>query len=336
MVIFTLISEIFRWLKFFKFSRRLASGIVAFYLLGLTVIGEAHGDPYLSLEFACEDVSHYYASIDHKEGKDLMKELNSIISSHKSLSYKEVWKALKLLDAADDENPEASSDVIEIYSLRVVPKLLAGKPEGWNREHLWPRSYGLNDGPSLTDLHNIRPADVNVNSSRGNKYYGECLATSTNCLKPANKEAAYDTEADKKIWAPPVQVRGDIARAIMYMATCYGFNQSDGSPNLRLSDSPSAENKEMGLLSTLLKWNELDPPSRTEQLRNNRVCRLYQHNRNPFVDHPEYANLIWKQAVPSRQKIYTPLKAWINELYYHKKVKDKNEGINWKLGSKKR
>lgn len=28
-------------------------------------------------------------------------------------------------------------------------------------EHLWPRSYGLRDGPSLTDLHNIRPADVN-------------------------------------------------------------------------------------------------------------------------------------------------------------------------------
>jgi hypothetical protein len=76
-----------------------------------------------------------------------------------------------------------------------VPKLLAGKPDGWNSglhflifplftcqdmvdalpffisqkicafycagEHLWPRSYGLIDGPSLTDLHNIRPADVN-------------------------------------------------------------------------------------------------------------------------------------------------------------------------------
>ena len=28
-------------------------------------------------------------------------------------------------------------------------------------EHLWPRSYGLTYGPSLTDIHNIRPADVN-------------------------------------------------------------------------------------------------------------------------------------------------------------------------------
>ena len=52
----------------------------------------------------------------------------------------------------------------------------------------------------------------------------------------------------------------------------------------------------MGLLSTLLKWNEVDPPSREEKLRNERICKLYQHNRNPFIDHPEYANLTWKQA----------------------------------------
>lgn len=82
----------------------------------------------------------------------------------------------------------------------------------------------------------------------------------------------------------------------------------------------------MGLLSTLLKWNELDPPSRAEQLRNDRVCRLYQHNRNPFVDHPEYANLIWKQAIPSCQKMFPlSIKAWINEFHYNNKGRDQNE-----------
>lgn len=79
---------------------------------------------------------------------------------------------------------------IEIYSLRTVPKALAGKAQGWNSEwltiiarislcffflvdgkklkhfflvgeHLWPRSYGLTKAPSLTDLHNIHPADAN-------------------------------------------------------------------------------------------------------------------------------------------------------------------------------
>lgn len=69
---------------------------------------------------------------------------------------------MKFLDAADSSNPEVSSDIIEIYTQRAVSKTLAAKPEGWNREHLWPRSYGLIHGhPEFTDLHNLRPADVN-------------------------------------------------------------------------------------------------------------------------------------------------------------------------------
>ncbi|XP_058113673.1 uncharacterized protein LOC131256700 isoform X5 [Magnolia sinica] len=209
--------------------------------------------------------------------------------------------------------------------------LMTRKPlQMW--EHLWPRSYGLTDGPSLTDLHNIRPADVNVNSSRGNKYYGECASYSKDCLKPASNEAASDTETDKKRWAPPLQVRGDIARSLMYMSVRYGFSQPSGSPNLQLSDSPSIERREMGLLSALLRWNELDPPSRAEQLRNDRICRLYQHNRNPFVDHPEFANLIWKHAIPSSLNVYNSSNAWINEFHYNNKGKDYNEFVEILVG----
>ncbi|KAF8405708.1 hypothetical protein HHK36_007785 [Tetracentron sinense] len=313
----------FEWLRCFDFSWRLASRIISIYLFCLNLVADAHADPALSFRYDCEDVSNYYARVEHMKGL-----------------AKQVWDALKILDAADVDHPEASSEVhkhmvslnsfltcrVEIYSLRVVSKLLAGKPEGWNREHLWPRSYGLIRGPSSTDLHNIRPEDVNVNSSRRNKYYGECPFNSTDCLKPANKEAASDTETDKERWAPPFQVRGDIARALMYMAVCYGFHQPSGSPNLHLSDSPSADNGEMGLLSILLKWNEVDPPSRVEKLRNDRICRLYQHNRNPFVDHPEYANLIFNQANLKHQSMYTPsLKAWINEFHYNNRGRDQNE-----------
>jgi hypothetical protein len=49
----------------------------------------------------------------------------------------------------------------------------------------------------------------------------------------------------------------------------------------------------MGRLSTLLKWHAADPPSPAERLRNDRVCSLYQHNRNPFVDRPELVAAIW-------------------------------------------
>ncbi|CAN6451010.1 unnamed protein product [Victoria cruziana] len=257
----------------------------------------------------------------------MMEQLNLLISAHRSLSYKEVWDALKILDAADVEDPEASPDIVEIYSSRAVPKSLAGKPEGWNREHLWPRSYGLASGPSLTDLYNLRPADVNVNSSRGNKLYGQCLHEDNSCLRPANREAAPDTEADKGRWAPPVEVRGDIARSLMYMAVRYGLHQPIGSPTLQLSDSPSIDDARMGLLSSLLEWNEADPPSRSERLRNNRICSLYQHNRNPFIDHPEYANMIWKTPAMPNPVIVSSSKAWINEFHYRNKGKDLNEFV---------
>lgn len=71
------------------------------------------------------------------------------------------------------------------------------------------------------------------------------------------------------------------------------------------SSSCFSANNEMGLLTTLLRWNDLDPPSREEKLRNERVCKFYQHNRNPFIDHPEYASLIWEQVPQSRESSYT-------------------------------
>lgn len=167
-----------------------------------------------------------------------------------------------------------------------------------------------------------------VNSSRGNKYYGHCAATSVRCMRPANHEAAPDTETDSERWAPPLKVRGDVSRALMYMAVSYGSDQKDGAPHLELSDSPSIQSRKMGLLSALLKWNELDPPSRSEQLRNNRVCSLYQHNRNPFVDHPEYANLIWGNSLgESSSSVRTFPEAWVNEFHYENKGKDENEFV---------
>lgn len=60
-----------------------------------------------------------------------------------------------------------------------------------------------------------------VNSSRGNKYYGECGVESSECLKPANKEAAFDSETDKEKWAPPLQVYFIIGNCSML--SCIAF-----------------------------------------------------------------------------------------------------------------
>ena len=46
-------------------------------------------------------------------------------------------------------------------------------------------------------------------------------------------------------------------------------------------------------INLLLRWNEQDPVSDKEKERNDAIYNDFQHNRNPFVDHPEYARMIW-------------------------------------------
>ena len=67
-----------------------------------------------------------------------------------------------------------------------------------------------------------------------------------------------------------------------------------GSVRGELSDSPSMETGVHGKLSVLLKWHKNDPVSDLEKVRNNKIHRSYQGNRNPFIDHPEWADGVFK------------------------------------------
>jgi hypothetical protein len=50
----------------------------------------------------------------------------------------------------------------------------------------------------------------------------------------------------------------------------------------------------MGRLSALLRWHRLDPVDASERNRNDLIYERYQRNRNPFVDHPEWAELVYQ------------------------------------------
>jgi len=88
----------------------------------------------------------------------------------------------------------------------------------------------------------------------------------------------------------------------MYMAIRY--EGGDSLPNLELTNTPglitgtpaSAPVAYMGLLNTLLAWHQADPPDALELTRNQMVLN-FQGNRNPFIDHPEWATLALFQSV---------------------------------------
>jgi hypothetical protein len=162
--------------------------------------------------------------------------------------------------------------------------------------------------PSYSDLFNLRACDANVNSSRGNKYYDTTATNSSGYSFPAHVEAPL-CSTDSDSWEPPLSDRGDIARVMFYMVTRYTGDVVN-EPALALTDDPAlitTTNVHMGKLSTLLAWHHADPVDAEEQLRNDRIYSLYQTNRNPYVDHPEWVNLTFAPASASRPPLKVSL-----------------------------
>ncbi|MFF7112900.1 endonuclease I family protein [Streptomyces albogriseolus] len=224
----------------------------------------------------------YYDAAAGKTGTALKSALHTIISDQTKLSYSAVWEALKVTD----QDPNNSNNVILLYSGLSRSKSLNGGDVGdWNREHVWAKShgdFGTSTGPG-TDLHHLRPEDVQVNSIRGNKDFDNGGGSFTN---------SGGSLTDSNSFEPRDAVKGDVARMILYMAVRY--EGTDGWPDLEPNDSvTNGTNPYHGRLSVLKQWHQEDPPSTFERNRNDVIHDSYQHNRNPFIDHPEWVESIW-------------------------------------------
>lgn len=234
----------------------------------------------------------YYDNANGLTGDALKSALNDIIDGHTVFSYEEVKDALREID----EDPLNSDNVICLYTGWSYGKSDFGNgSEEWNREHVWSKSHGdfENVLPAFTDLHHLRPADASVNSSKNNRdfdvgdeeYYDNGVPTA--CYKSLN------------VWEPRDAVKGDVARMILYMATRY--EGENGEVDLEIVNFVNtAPNNEplYGKKNTLLQWNEDDPVDDWEINRNNIIYDNYQGNRNPYIDHPEYVDLIWGLILP--------------------------------------
>ena len=216
-------------------------------------------------------------------GDNLKYALHEIIDDHIVFSYNDLRDFIL---KNTDEDPNNSNNVILLYTGRSQGKnTFGGGANDWNREHVWAKSHGDfgNNPPAGTDAHHIRPTDASVNSTRGNLDFdmgGSPVTEAPGCYR------------DNDSFEPRDAVKGDVARMIFYMATRY--EGGDGVPDLEVVDAVNTSpNPQHGKLSQLILWNNQDPPDNFEMNRNDVIYYQYQENRNPFIDHPEYVDVIW-------------------------------------------
>lgn len=202
-----------------------------------------------------------------------------------------VWEASKMTDL----DPNNANKVLLVYGwengtdadvtndLSRDKNSNGGNSGQWNREHVYARSLGtpdLDDGGTSDageDAHHLRSSDVTRNNSRGNLLF----VTGTG-----------NSHVVSGGWYPGDQWKGDIARMVMYMYLRYG---SQCLPtNVAIGTTVSTDTN---MVSLLLQWNAEDPVSTYEDNRNtyhgNTSNTYAQGNRNPFIDNPYLATLIW-------------------------------------------
>lgn len=267
------------------------------------------------------DSAVYYAPINTTAPGQLRCTLHQLIRGHVMYPYSgattNTWTILETVQA----QPGNPSKVIDVYRNRAYNTISdrAGTGSGltYNREHTWPNSLGfpsqtgnlgLPNAP-YTDTHMLWLSDTQWNSDRGNKPFAFC---STGCgeriteanggvgggsgVYPGNSNwvrSPNGSDGSFEVWN---HRKGEMARAIFYMAIRYegGTDPLSGQtePQLELTDDRgqigSGSTSYMGLLTDLLAWHAGDPPDDEERARNDAV-QGFQGNRNPFVDHPEWA-----------------------------------------------
>ena len=221
----------------------------------------------------------YYDGIDTtKRGDELLSQLRTLNGKKrkKEVGYTQMGTSPSGQFKYTDYDPDyvKYDQNGQPYGTRIISFYSGNSTTSWNREHVWPNTHG---GSSVEDdIHMPRPTIQSENGSRGHSFYIEGMKHSQDGWDPAMESFGKE------------DYRGDCARIIFYCMVA--------TKNLVLVDDGSrsymTNNNEMGIISDMLSWNIRYPVKDREERRNSGAEYL-QGNRNPFIDHPEFACKIW-------------------------------------------
>ena len=196
----------------------------------------------------------------------------------------------------------------------------------FNREHTVPQSWFNSEVIPGSDYLHIMPTDGYVNNKRANYLYGE-VSNATWTSKNGSKQGSSAIAGiPGPVFEPIDTYKGDVARAFFYFVTRYQSNIPGWSSNTDAFSHDTFPSVNVIYLNMLLAWNIQDPVSQKEIDRNN-AAYTYQHNRNPFIDHPEYVNLVWNGTCPGLGTLP------VNIIYFTGKLFGNTISLNWKTGT---
>lgn len=283
-------------------------------------------------------MASYYSKngiFTNKKGDELVGLLYNVIKDHTEYDYesntdREIYKIidrnwelspLNTIELANFNYANDNPYIIKMYAdynndIATADRFKnpGASRVSFDKEHIWPQSlgdFGRESGAG-SDFHALWPSDVKGNQNAHSNY---SYAVPTTGITNYNGDAggvdfSHRTDGGYvgrnghiaggggKVFEPADEWKGDIARAMFYMATRYYVHVDKEHPKLSLvNGNPAAiascptQAGLAGDLATLLTWHELDPVSEHEITRNNLLYYNYQQNRNPFIDQPEWVRV---------------------------------------------
>ncbi|MDH6253724.1 endonuclease I [Chryseobacterium sp. H1D6B] len=199
-------------------------------------------------------------------------------------------------------------DAYEYTSAQLISSA-ATEGLGYNREHMMPQSTFYSNYPMYSDLFYVIPTDAKINQLRSNYPYGISTTTPSNVYytftnsSKIGKSAIPNYPYTGRVYEPINEFKGDIARSLLYFAVRYegklGTFNFNNNANPASDSNPLDGTEEKAFddayIAMLLQWHAQDPVSQREIDRNNTVYAI-QKNRNPFIDNPQWVNVIWGQT----------------------------------------
>ncbi len=217
----------------------------------------------------------YYSNLD-KTSDDFLFEIDILISTRNNLSYGDTSDTMVSGNQAYDEYGHVQ--LVFSGAIRENSEgTFGGNNDGnYAREHIYPQE-GVGAETVRDEPHNILPADMQMKDLRGNKKFGNVEnGTVATTIKGETTTTTYNSS----FFDVRDEVKGDIARIMMYMQLVHELEATDWFESY----------------AVLLEWHHLDPVDAFELNRNSSISG-YSGNRNVFIDYPELATALFTPMV---------------------------------------